>query len=208
MTGIARLMALAPGDVLSCLVKKVRYRALARRYGFDPWHARSPFECRAYKREVVRLADSLQPGATLEVGCGLGEIVSRVARGQRFGFDIDAAVIPAARHLHGDRCQFEAAGIADTEKIRACIGRSAGADLLIMVNWAHALAWPELSEHVRRLADSLSIRHLIMDTILPGVAGYAHHHTTDELADLGPVLQSIASGDTVRRLNVVALSRP
>lgn len=207
MTRLAQLRALSPADVLTCLIKKARYRGLAHRFGFDPWHARSPFECRAYKREVVRLADRLRPQATIEVGCGLGEIVSRVASGQRFGFDIDAAVVPAASHLHGDRCRFGVAGIADMGTIRAAVDRPEGADVLIMVNWAHALPWPELADDVRRLAAALSIRYLIMDTIAPGVAGYAHHHTQEALAELGPVVESIASADGVRRLHVVALAK-
>lgn len=205
MSLLARLREVPPRDIAICLGKKVHYSVLARRYRFDPWHARSPFECRPYKREVVGLVDALRPEVALEVGCGLGEIISRVDCPHRFGFDIDAAVIPAARHLHGDRGRFEVAGIGDAQTIRRTVDRSGGADVLVMVNWAHALAWAELSGHLRALTAAWPIRHLVMDTIVAGTPGYGHHHTAAQLGELGSMIKDIASSDRVRRLHVVEL---
>ena len=204
MTSFAQLRAAGVGGIVACLVKKQRFRRLARRHGFDTWHANSPYECRGYKREVVQLAEGLQPRAVVEIGCGLGEIVSRIRDCRRFGFDIDDRVVPAARELHGAGCRFECAGLADVDSVRRAVG-DAGADLLVMVNWPHALPWPELAAQVRRLAGAVPLKHLIIDTVAPGTPGYAHHHTVAELRSLGPVLKSLRSIDGVRTLHVVAL---
>lgn len=204
MTSLAQIRSAGFGGVFACLVKKLRYRRLARRHGFDPWHAKSPFECRGYKREVVQLAESLHPQAVIEIGCGLGEIVSRIGDCRRFGFDIDPRVVPAAHELHGAHCRFECAGLTDVDMVHRVVG-GAGADLLVMVNWPHALPWVELAAQVRRLTQAVSLRRLIIDTIEPGTPGYAHHHAAAELASLGPVLKSLPSIDGVRTIHVVAL---
>lgn len=204
MTSIAQLRFAGVAGIVACLRKKLRYRQLARRHGFDPWHANSPYECRGYKREVVQLAGVLQPQVVVEIGCGLGEIVSRIRDCRRFGFDVDARVVPAARELHGTGCRFECAGLADVGTIRGAVG-DAGADLLVTVNWPHALAWPQLAAQVRRLAHAVSLKHLIIDTIAPGTPGYTHHHSPAELGSLGPVLKSLPSIDGVRTIHIVAL---
>jgi SAM-dependent methyltransferase len=205
MRSIGQLRSVGVGGIVACLLKKLRYRLLARRHGFDAWHAKSPYECRGYKREVVQLAEGLRPQAVVEIGCGLGEILSRVSDCRRFGFDIDARVVPAARELHGAGCRFECAGLADVDKVQRAVG-DIGADLLVMVNWPHALPWSELAAQVRRLALAVSLKHLIIDTIAPGTPGYAHHHSAAELRELGPVLKSLSSIDGVRTLHVVALN--
>ncbi len=204
MTSLAQIRSAGFGGVFTCLAKKLRYRQLARRHGFDPWHAKSPFECRGYKREVVQLAEALQPQAVIEIGCGLGEIVSRIRDCHRFGFDIDARVVPAARELYGARCRFECAGLADVDTVQRVVG-AVGADLLVMVNWPHALPWAELAVQVRRLTQAVSLKRLIIDTIASGTPGYAHHHAAAELTSLGPVLESLPSIDGVRTIHVVAL---
>lgn len=207
MTSLSKIRAVGIGDGLVCLSKKISYRLLAHRYRFDPWHAKSPFECRAYKREVVRLVNDLRPGVVVEVGCGLGEIISRIENCRRVGFDIDANVVEAARHLYGNRCEFAAASLADVGAVRGVVG-DGGADVLIMVNWAHAMAWPELCMQIRALARAISTRYLVMDTIRAGLAGYAHHHSFDALAALGPIVTDFASTDEVRHLHVVELEMP
>lgn len=204
MTSLAQLRSAGVGGIVACMLKKLRYRRLAHRYGFDPWHAKSPYECRGYKREVVQLAERLNPRTVVEIGCGLGEIVSRVRDCRRFGFDIDARVVPAARELHGAVCRFERAGLSDVDTVRRKVGDTGGG-LLIMVNWPHALPWPEVAAQVRRLNQALSLKYMIIDTIDPGRPGYAHHHSVAELRSLGPVLESLPAIDGARTLHVVVL---
>lgn len=192
--------------VLKCLKMKLHYRFLAHRYGFDLWHAKSPFECRGYKREVVILAEGLKPKTVVEVGCGLGEIVSRIRDCRRIGFDIDSRVVAAARELNGDcDIQFECAALDSKDIICNTLG-DVGADLLIMVNWPHSLPWSEVVSSMMRLTSALSLKHLIIDTIAAGTPGYPHYHSLTDLQCLGDVIQSNLSIDGVRTLHVISLN--
>ena len=193
-------------DIFLCIKKKIQYRLLAHRYGFDLWHAKSPFECRSYKREVVDLAESLNPKTVIEVGCGLGEIVSRIRDCRRFGFDIDSRVIVAARELNsGSDIQFECAALSNIDVIFKTLDDIV-ADLLIMVNWPHSLPWSEVISSTLSLTKALSLKYLIIDTIAPGTPGYPYHHSLTDLQCLGDVIQSKLSIDGVRTLHVISLN--
>jgi hypothetical protein len=196
-----RLSLIGWKSMFLCIMKKIFFRFLGFRYGFGSWHASAPYECRPYKAEVVSLANGLQPSITVEIGCGLGEILSRVCGHKRLGFDVDPAVITAARQLYGQKCEFGVASIANIDAICQAVGESA--DLLIMVNWPHGLPWKEFSVNVLSLARALSIRHVLMDTIVPGTPGYAHYHSRGDLEILGDIVITHQAVDGVRQLHVV-----
>jgi hypothetical protein len=201
---LARLRLIGYANILPCLLRRVRYFFLSRRYGFASWHARAPFGCRPYKAEVVSLANELQPDVTVEIGCGLGEILSRVRGARRLGFDPDAAVVAAAQHLFGDKCEFAVASISETRKISLAVGQAA--DLLIMVNWPHGIAWNELRDLVSNLVQMLPIRHIILDTIDPALSGFDHYHSVEDVATLGKLVSTQRSRDGARHLHVVAVT--
>jgi len=206
MIRYAQLKSVGFFGVLACLRKKIYYRHLANRYDFDLWHAKSPFECRGYKREVVELAKSLKPKTVIEIGCGLGEILSRVCDCRRFGFDIDSRVVAAAKELHGDNLtQFTSAALHNIEIIRNFVD-DVDVDLLIMVNWPHALLWTEVVSSTIHLAKSLSLKHLIIDTIATGTPGYPYYHSLADLQILGEVIDSKQSIDGVRTLHIISLN--
>ncbi len=192
--------------IFKCLKNKLYYRILAHRYGFDLWHAKSPFECRGYKREVVDLAQGLNPKTVIEVGCGLGEIVSRLRDCRRIGFDIDSRVVAAARELNGGvDIQFECAALNSKDIICTTLD-DVGADLLIMVNWPHSLPWLEVVSSTTHLTRALSLKYLIIDTIAASTPGYPHYHSLADLQCLGNVIQSKPSIDGVRTLHVISLN--
>lgn len=73
--------------------------------GFDKWHLGS-LEGRLYAlpminriNEMIRSGE-LPSGMIIEVGCGLGDIISSVQWKDKLGYDIDRKAIRAARILH------------------------------------------------------------------------------------------------------------
>lgn len=186
-----------------CMLKRCYFRVLSHRFGFQSWHAAAPFECREYKAEVVESANRLRPSVVVEIGCGLGEILGRVVATRRYGFDAEAPVIAAARHLHGDRCVFGVANISESAAIAGAIHERV--DLLVTVNWPHALEWAPYANSVRELVRRLSIRYLILDTIDPRLPGYPYHHRKSQIEELGEIVSSMESKDGVRALHVVAV---
>lgn len=155
-----------------CRFDRVGLGALRLLFRFDRWHVSAPYSCRPYKELVVELANELQPSIAVEVGCGLGDIISRVNAVDRFGFDADARVIRAARFLHRDRGFWIH---DDGTSIQRVVPPARIIDCLIMVNWIHNLSPERLSEFLLPLLPR--IRYLILDAIdADGPNSYLHKH--------------------------------
>ena len=161
------------------VIDRLWLNALCRVFSFDPWHAGAPYSCRPYKCQVVALANSVRPVVAVEIGCGLGDILSRVDACERIGVDSDAGVVRAARFLHPSIAWIHGDASAATRFLTD--GKTV--DCLIMVNWIHALG-EEVLEAI--LAPLLKrTRYLIVDSIDPGgPASYRHKHDFSFLASV------------------------
>jgi SAM-dependent methyltransferase len=170
--------------------------------GFDPWHATAPFACREYKRRVVGIAIGLQPTTVLEIGCGVGDIISRIEAESRYGFDIAPKAITAANLLHGSKIFFGVSSISEPENI-ARILEFRPIDLLILVNWCHGLDARSLKELIDNLNCILKIDKILIDAIKPGMLEQAHSHSRADLSTIGDIVLCLDAGDTVRDLYVL-----
>jgi SAM-dependent methyltransferase len=182
------------------------FHYLAKRHHFDDWHSTAPFECRPYKAEVVKLANSVSAASVLEIGCGLGEIISRVNAERRIGIDINQAVVYAARNLYGNLCTFEVSSLTDIETLRVQCG--AHVDLLIMVNWPHLLPWHELSTQIKSIIECMQIKHIVIDGISDVALDYAHHHGSQNFGQIGEIVKSVPASDGVRTLYLLDVRQP
>lgn len=188
--------------LVCCLLTKAWLHLVWLVYRFDRWHATAPICCRPYKAQVVDLASSLRPESVLEIGCGLGEIVSRIAAPRRFGADIDRGVLRAAAALHSG-VRYGPAALDDVRSLDSLTGGRA--ELLVMVNWPHTVAFDVLAPAIAALRDALGLRHLIMDTIVEGTPGYPHTHTPAQLSRLGEIVESRLAPDGVRWIHLLRL---
>jgi SAM-dependent methyltransferase len=157
---------------LRCRCERLWLRGLRVVFKFDAWHASAPYSCRPYKSKVVELVNALAPNTVVEVGCGLGEILSRVRANERVGFDSDPAVIRAAQFLHRGRVRWIPAGFA---AVALSLPQELRIDCLIMVNWIHNLSPDELSACLRPLLSRIG--WLVLDAIdRDGPASYRFKH--------------------------------
>jgi hypothetical protein len=116
--------------------------------------------------------NALQPAIVVEVGCGLGDIISRVNAVDRFGIDADSRVIRAARFLHRGRGFWHQ---GDGDCVQRIVSQERTIDCLIMVNWIHNLSPERLSELLLPLLPRT--RYLILDAIdVDGPNSYRHKH--------------------------------
>lgn len=150
---------------LRCRIDRQWLGLLALYFKFDPWHAEAPFSCRAYKQTVVDLVNGLAPGTVVEIGCGLGELLHRIEAPRKYGYDIDDGAIRAARFLYGKHIKFINGGGAqvDQESI----------DVLVLVNWIHALRPTQLSDLLAPLLSRSN--YLVLDAIDPDGPGSYHY---------------------------------
>lgn len=56
----------------------VLYRILHIFFHFDKWHMNAIYNITPYKKEVVKIINEIRPKFVIEIGCGLGEIISRI----------------------------------------------------------------------------------------------------------------------------------
>jgi SAM-dependent methyltransferase len=202
MSGLMlRLKRIGPRSLVLCAGKRIYFRILARRYRFSNWHASAPYECRPYKAEVVALANTVDPAVVLEIGCGLGEIISRVNCDSRYGVDLDAAVLEGARFLHGNACRFAVGSLSDGDALFQFVRDRV--DLLILVNWPHRLSWPDLSSAVEKVIHGLGARYVLIDGIRPEVTGYANYHGRTRFEAWGEIACEKISSDGARVLYLV-----
>jgi hypothetical protein len=172
-------------------------------FGFDRWHASAPYSCRPYKELVVNLANALQPSVVMEIGCGLGDIVSRVKAVDRFGIDADLQVIRAARFLHWRRGYWIH---DDGIRIQTVIAHERTIDCLIMVNWIHNLHPERLSELLLPLLPQT--RYLILDAIdADGPDSYRYKHDFGFLSEMTRKLSTSRAPDEPRSFIVFEVAK-
>ena len=120
------------------------------------WHSDNLYTCRPYKSHVVGLVTALNPNVIVEVGCGIGDIISNIRAHSKYGIDPDAGAIKLAKILHPFSGVKWTTG--DLNNLKEVPGEI---DALILIGMLHYIS-PEFLEQV--LLSQLSrIRYLILD---------------------------------------------
>ena len=191
-------MSLTP--MLRTRLKQAAYFALSVVYRFDRWHYRVVRDNCAYFDSVRGIHEDIAPRTTIEIGCGLGEILSGLRSPVRTGIDRDAAVIRAARAIRPRSMTF----VTDTE-FAACATRFEAPEpvCLIFLNWFHACTPEEVQRIVREYASWTRATHIVHDVITARSGGYRFQHPPTLLEELGSVTAVVDAGDGIRRLVVV-----
>jgi SAM-dependent methyltransferase len=192
----ARVYRRRSWHAIHCAVARLWLSFLRLLFRFGAWHASAPYSCRAYKKMVVELANALHPAVAVEVGCGLGDIISRVKAVERVGIDLDANVIRAARFLHwrGRWIQGDSSRVLQLQQRRI--------DCLIMVNWIHCLSPDELAALLLPLLPIT--RYLILDAIdADGPCSYRYKHDFGFLAAATQRVRTVRAPDEPRSFAVL-----
>ncbi len=168
-----------------CIVSRVYLNLLRLKYKFDPWHVSGNINCRAYKHQVLEVVKSLGViSGVVEIGCGLGDLVSNIEANERIGIDADNNVIKAAEYLNGKKCKFIAGSFEDARKFQA--------DLLIMVNWIHELHPLVLANEIKKLG--CRYKFLLVDVITSDREEYKYKHDFNFMRDMGELIYKFDCG--------------
>jgi hypothetical protein len=180
--------------------KQFCYLALSRVYGFDAWHYRVVRENCGYFSKVRAVHDGLDPAVSIEIGCGLGEVIAGLNARVRIGVDRDPAVIKAAQWLHKRDARFVALSHCPGNEMYA---GERGRVCLLFLNWFHAVTPADVRDNVRTHVERFRPTHLVFDVINEGVSNYQYKHDPQFLREFGSVASVIDAGDCIRRLVVV-----
>ncbi len=196
------IQRLHPTRLAGCVACKLLYGAVQPIFRYDPWHSSAPYPCREYKRRTVQLASTVGARVAVDIGCGFGEIISRVDAASRYGIDRSPQAIRFARVLYGRKATFRVASLASPQDLHAAIPEPS-IDLLIMTNWLHGLPFAELRAMLTRLREAIPVQRLLMDSFR--YAADWHVHNAEQLALLGKVETSVDGGDGHRDLYLIRL---
>ena len=202
-----KLGSVGAGRLMAAFFEALRNKILQVIYGFDPWHVTGNFHARPYKADVVKLIESVPHECVVEIGVGLGDILGRVSAPTRLGIDRDPQVLKAARFCVNGSVSFAVADFASPDQLVAAC-RTCGItkiDVLVLVNWIHMIDIETIEATMHALSKSISLRHIVMDTIRTGTPGYRFTHGADDLRRLGQIEQTIAADD-VRDLVLIRVS--
>mgnify|MGYP000377131843 CR=1 FL=1 len=181
------------------MFNRVYYAWLQKKYGFDKWHSATPFEARVYKKNVVQLASQLDVERVVEIGCGLGEIISRVDAKDRIGVDRESAVIEAARHLYKSKCKFYSIELSKFAEEYP----NDQFELLIMVNWIHEISWKDLSGSIKDIVATFNVKYLLVDSVDQAVGGFQNYHSKEQFSTLGPIVDMKLGLDFSRSIYLI-----
>lgn len=180
--------------------KVLVHRILHQIFRFHEWHVLATYELRAYKREVVKIVNQLHPRVAVEIGCGLGEIISRIEAERKIGVDTDKGVIRAARCLNWRKHALFFDGSFDAVKTLPL----RWIDSLIMINWLHEVPEERIKMELRQMLQHMKIRYVIVDEILNDVKGYKYHHSFGKsLGDMFAERKRVKDPEGIRRLVVL-----
>ena len=154
-----RIKVLGISNLFECFYWRFTLKILAYKNGLtlDPWHIKSNIYCRPYKQKVIEVANSLNPNCVIEIGCGLGEIISRVRAQYRVGVDIDKSCIYLANKLNKGPVYIEG-GFDGVLTLQA-----KEIDLLIMVNFIHGISMDTFNFYINQILDSKRCKYIITD---------------------------------------------
>jgi SAM-dependent methyltransferase len=188
-TIIRKIKLIGYKNIFIALSKIIYFNFLKQIFRFDKWHSSTPFELRIYKKILVNYINkNIKPQTCVELGCGLGEIISKIKAKCRYGIDISPNVIKAARFLN-KKVEF-LTGNFDT-----VLTLPQEIDILIMVNFLHGYKPDEIKQYINKLIKKKQIKYLLMDQLTIITASQYQHdfkrilkgiyEVEDEFSDAG-----------------------
>lgn len=163
---LRRVRQLGLKKIFNHLILSYKYKKLARVYCFDRWHAHSTWYNRSYKMVAVAMANSIKPESVIEIGCGLGEIISRIDSTTKIGFDTCDKVLMAASDYHDQTIRWQSGSFFEAQTFEK--------DLLIAINWIHNLSPEELEKNI--LSNKSTTKYFLLESITKNTDGFRYYH--------------------------------
>ena len=135
---------------IKCIQRKRKLKKFQKIFNFSSWHCDGCFECRPYKKQILDISNQISPETILDIGCGLGEILSLSNAQYKYGIDPDLSVIKAAQYLYPNINFYNGNSeymfkMLEKDKINI-----PNQSLLIASNWTHNINHNEIEIFLRR----------------------------------------------------------
>lgn len=187
-------------NFIICVLKRLTlFKFLRWYYKLHEWFfTAGVYECNKYQQTVAAFANKLKPKVVIDIGCGIGEIISRIKADVKIGVDIDETAIEVARKLNilrRDNTVYVKGSFDILEKYDRI-------DLVIITGFLFGIHPEELNKLIPLLKDKA--KYIIVDEIDKEAdsTGYPYKHDFDAL--FGSFAENIMTSELikVRRIKV------
>jgi SAM-dependent methyltransferase len=179
-------------EVLKCIYTRIKYKIILARYNVSLWHITGNYYCRPYKRQVINIIDSLSVNNVIEIGCGLGEIISRInCSGVKVGLDQDKDIIKAGSFLNKNVIFIR--DISELEEVETSF------DFMILINCISALSHAQLLELIRKV-EAIGPEKILVDIVKKECTGFSFYHDIADFSNKYEVVNEIECIDHVRSI--------
>ena len=163
-------------------------------YRFDAWHSTNPYSIRPYKKHVVSIINSINPHSIVEVGCGLGDIISRSTSKIKYGVDSDARVLRAAKLIHGKEIKWICGDLVDLDKLLP----PGKLDCIVMIGWLHMLSEAQLKEIFKNIGPKFN--YFLLDSFVGDLPPGCFRHEFGFLNNCAECIsESMLEDDRIRK---------
>lgn len=190
-----------------CFLQRTYYKIKLRNLKIYKWHLKGTFYCRNYKIKCLKIINKLKPNLYIDIGCGLGEILSKVDLDSQFklGFDNDQKIDDAINILHKNEFMFFKKFdylLNHLNKIRISEDDVVAVSLL---NFVHNISSNDLKQILNKLQDKLGKYILLIDNIYVNSKEYKYCHH-DFLYQHDGLIKYMHQVDNLRSLYCIKVS--
>ena len=163
--------------LIICLNQRVYYKILFRNKSIYKWHLSGTFYCRKYKMISLEIINSLKPDIYIDIGCGLGEILSKVNLDSKFkyGYDPDSRLKNLISLLHKDKFLF----FENQEKLlrtSSLMKKKNDIVIISMLNFVHNISISEIEYRISKFYEKIGTFVLLIDAIYVKDKLYKYNH--------------------------------
>lgn len=128
-------------NILKGIYKLHRNKRAIKKYNFNEWHIK-PSELSAYSQKTIRMINDIsgiESKTVVEVGCGLGGIISKIDSQNRRAYDISKEVLDYARIINCG-VVFSSEDVSEIE--------FSDVDVVIMIGFLHSFKQAEFETFI------------------------------------------------------------
>jgi len=165
---------------IRCLIQRIYYRFIFRNHDIYKWHINGTFFCREYKIKIVKIINHLNPKIYIDIGCGLGEILSKVKIEpyRKIGYDLDLNLKNLIPILYKNDFKFFSNENSLYNYAKKLDFYKEDIIVISMLNFIHDISENSLIELIEKCHKNLGKYILIIDNIFvkSEIYRFNHHH--------------------------------
>ncbi len=181
----------------SCLFDKWILILLQKIYKFDKWHANAPYSCRPYKKVLVNEINKLDINdVAVEIGGGLGDIISKIKTKKKYLIDLDNKLKKIIHILHKNIIFIN----GSFDEIKTIYEKNI--DILILINWIHELDKNDILDGIYNIKKQKKIKYIVLDEINDNIQGYKYKHRFENIKDF-TTIKLIDDPEKIRKFRIL-----